>query len=215
MLCPTALRRHAWLQLPAARLHGSPAAADAQPPPPPADAGGAAAAQAAQRRRSAGGGVPAAADVPQPVSTKVVLYRGRGMPLLRALVRLKVFQLAGVAALAIPINSVWATGGMAGTQALLASALVGGAGFAASTLWYGSRRYVGELALLPGQPGQPPRVRLSVLDFWGNREVCVGRVARVWWDPPCLRRRCTSLHATHARRTTTWHCRRLCRLCSI
>ena len=36
---------------------------------------------------------------------KVVLYRGLGMVPFRVLVRLKIFQLAGVAALAIPINT--------------------------------------------------------------------------------------------------------------
>ena len=36
---------------------------------------------------------------------RIVLYRGRGMIPFRVLVRLKIFQLAGVAALAIPINT--------------------------------------------------------------------------------------------------------------
>lgn len=54
----------------------------------------------------------------------------------------------------------------------MAGALVVGAGVASGALWYYSRRYVGELALLRGPPGAPPRLRLSVLDFWGNREVC-------------------------------------------
>jgi hypothetical protein len=36
---------------------------------------------------------------------RVVLYRGRGIVPFRVLVRLKIFQLAGVAALAIPINT--------------------------------------------------------------------------------------------------------------
>ena len=54
----------------------------------------------------------------------------------------------------------------------MAGALVVGAGAASAALWYYSRRYLGELALLPSEEaGQPPRVRLSVLDFWGNREV--------------------------------------------
>jgi hypothetical protein len=85
---------------------------------------------------------------------------------------MKVFQLAGIAALAVPINTFLATGSVAGTQVVMASALVVGAGAASSALWYYSRRYVGELALLfPHQPEQPPRLRISVLDFWGNREV--------------------------------------------
>ena len=37
--------------------------------------------------------------------TKEVLYRGRGMRLFRLLVRMKIFQLSGVAALAIPITT--------------------------------------------------------------------------------------------------------------
>ena len=88
-----------------------------------------------------------------------------------AFCRAKVFQLAGIAALAVPINTFLATGSLASTQAVMAGALVVGAGVASSTLWYYSRRYVGELALVAKQPGQPPLVRLSVLDFWGNREV--------------------------------------------
>ena len=36
---------------------------------------------------------------------RIVLYRGRGMVPFRVLVRLKIFQLGGVAALAIPINT--------------------------------------------------------------------------------------------------------------
>jgi hypothetical protein len=85
---------------------------------------------------------------------------------------LKVFQLAGIAALAIPINTFLATGSVSGTQGVMAAALVVGAGAASTTLWYFSRRYVGELALLPaGQAGQPQRLRISVLDFWGHREV--------------------------------------------
>lgn len=70
------------------------------------------------------------------------------------------------------MQTFMATGSVATTQAVMAGALVVGAGVASGALWYYSRRYVGELALLPSaDPGQPPRVRLSVLDFWGNREV--------------------------------------------
>ena len=42
-------------------------------------------------------------------------------------------------------------------------------------LWYYSRRYVGEMAvMLP----DAQRVRFSVLDFWGNREVREGQGVR-------------------------------------
>ncbi|KAI7835763.1 hypothetical protein COHA_010341 [Chlorella ohadii] len=93
------------------------------------------------------------------------------MRLFRLLVRLKVFQLAGIAALAVPINTFLATGDVESTQVVMATGLVVGAGVASTTLWYYSRRYLGELSLLPsGVAGQPPRLRLSVLDFWGNRE---------------------------------------------
>ena len=40
-----------------------------------------------------------------PVGTKVVLYKGRYMQLFRMLVRFKIFQLVGIAALAVPINT--------------------------------------------------------------------------------------------------------------
>jgi hypothetical protein len=50
------------------------------------------------------------------------------------------------------------------------AALAGGMVAASCCLWYYSRRYVGEMALLLPDAG---RVRFSVLDFWGNREVCV------------------------------------------
>ena len=45
---------------------------------------------------------------------------------------------------------------------------------ASTTLYFFSRRYIGELSLLPGQtPGtyDSRRVLISTLDFWGNRQV--------------------------------------------
>lgn len=61
---------------------------------------------------------------------------------------------------------------MTGVQVLLAAALVLGSGVAATTLWFFSNRYVGELAALPpATPGGRGRLRFSVLDFWGNRLV--------------------------------------------
>ena len=62
---------------------------------------------------------------------------------------------------------------MSSIQTVMASALVLGCATASVTLWYFSRRYVGELSLLKGGPaGRPSRLCFSVLDFWGNREVC-------------------------------------------
>lgn len=64
-----------------------------------------------------------------------------------------------------------AQGEITGVQALLATLLVLGSGVASTTLWFFSRRYVGELAALPpAGPGGPARLRFSVLDFWGNRQ---------------------------------------------
>lgn len=47
------------------------------------------------------------------------------------------------------------------------TAVVGGAGAASAALWYYSRRYVGEMALVGPESSI---VQLSVVDFWGNRE---------------------------------------------
>ena len=60
---------------------------------------------------------------------------------------------------------------MSSIQTVMASALVLGCATASITLWYFSRRYVGELSLLKGNAGRPARLCFSVLDFWGNREV--------------------------------------------
>ena len=46
---------------------------------------------------------PSANDIPD--NTKIVLYKGRYMQTFRLLVRFKIFQLVGIAALAIPINT--------------------------------------------------------------------------------------------------------------
>ena len=62
-----------------------------------------------------------------------------------------------------------------------------GAGAASGALWYYSRRYVGELALL-GPPGAQQRVRISTLDFWGAREETVVPRAAVTPPLPAARR---------------------------
>lgn len=106
----------------------------------------------------------------QGAADKTVLYRGKGMVPFRVLVRLKIFQLAGVAALAIPINTFLVQGSVSSIQAVMATALVVGCGAASVTLWYYSRRYVGELSLRRRPGDGQPHVCFSVLDFWGNRE---------------------------------------------
>ncbi|KAL4547201.1 hypothetical protein Ndes2526B_g07974 [Nannochloris sp. 'desiccata'] len=125
---------------------------------------------------------------------KQVLYRGRGIQLFRILVRFKIAQLSGVAALAIPMATVLRGGEVSTTQAVVAGALLVGSGIVSTALWYYSRRYIGEVALLtktqkksstsPATATEkattstaegptaavPLKVRFSVLDFWGNRE---------------------------------------------
>ena len=64
-----------------------------------------------------------------------------------------------------------AQGTVSSIQAVMASALVLGCATASITLWYFSQRYVGELSLLKSSAGRPVRLRFSVLDFCGNREV--------------------------------------------
>ena len=59
-------------------------------------------------------------------------------------------------------------GVVSGLQIGVAGALLLGCGVASTTLWYYSRRYVGELALYRSRPGT---ATFSVLDFWGNRQV--------------------------------------------
>lgn len=61
-----------------------------------------------------------------------------------------------------------AQGVVSGLQIGVAGALLLGCGVASTTLWYYSRRYVGELALYHSRPGT---ATFSVLDFWGNRQV--------------------------------------------
>ncbi|GJP29834.1 hypothetical protein CLOM_g19927 [Closterium sp. NIES-68] len=124
--------------------------------------------------------------------TRVVVYRGRWMRLLRLMVRLKVAQLVGVASLAVPI-AAWTQGASLSLGTSLAvGAVVGGAGAASACLWFYSSRYVGEMALVRkaagghaaagggggdaggggggGVDGEQWHVCISTLDFWGNRE---------------------------------------------
>lgn len=77
----------------------------------------------------------------------------------------------------LPLWPVWLLllqGEVSGTQAVIASALLVGSAVASTALWYYSKRYVGELAVLRDSKGRPTAARFSVLDFWGNREVSGG-----------------------------------------
>jgi len=98
-----------------------------------------------------------------------VLYKGRWMLPFRVLVRLKMFQLGGVAACAVPLGTLLTEGGPTMASLGVAGGLLLGCGISATTLQYYSRRYVGELALVTRHPSDT-RLRFSVLDFWGNRE---------------------------------------------
>ena len=95
----------------------------------------------------------------------VKLYRGPRMRLFRVLVRFKIAQLGAIGALATP--ALAATADARAAPALVAVALAAGLGSAAcgaATQYYASR-YVGELALT--RDGRA--LRVSTMDFWGNR----------------------------------------------
>ncbi|KAF8064596.1 Asnsd1 [Scenedesmus sp. PABB004] len=116
--------------------------------------------------------VQAAAAAPAPAHDRrgqpvEKIYRGRWIIPVRFLVRAKVFQLIGGGSVGLLLGSL-ALGTSASLADVLAlTGLAGGMVAASCCLWYYSRRYVGEMSLL-----LPERrvVRLSVLDFWGNRE---------------------------------------------
>eukprot|EP00884_Botryococcus_braunii_P006389 jgi/Botrbrau1/15751/Bobra.4_1s0117.2 len=101
--------------------------------------------------------------------SRVVLYKGRWIIPIQVVVRLKVFQLAGVAGLAVPMATFLTEGTVEPFQLLLAGSVVFGCGMAAVTLWYFSRRYVGELSVINTGDGSL-QLCFSVLDFWGRRE---------------------------------------------
>lgn len=76
-------------------------------------------------------------------------------------------------------------GSVSTAQLAAAGALLGGCGIASTSLWFFSRRYIGELSVVPrlAGPGSQPagtepvqqfdssKVLISTLDFWGHRQV--------------------------------------------
>lgn len=98
---------------------------------------------------------------------KLVLYRAKWMRPLRVMVRLKIFQLGGLAAFALPLAEYANEGQLSTGTVAAVTAVVGGAGAASAALWYYSRRYVGEMALVGPNLNH---IQLSVVDFWGSRE---------------------------------------------
>ncbi|GIL72622.1 hypothetical protein Vretimale_4322 [Volvox reticuliferus] len=91
------------------------------------------------------------------------------MLLFRFIVRAKVFQLMGFLACAVFASIAMTTANPNPMDLAAVGALAVGCVVTSYCIWYYSGRYVGELSLL-----LPERrvLRFSVLDFWGNREVC-------------------------------------------
>ena len=98
-------------------------------------------------------------------SAPVKLYRGPQMRLFRVLVRFKIAQLGAIGALATP--ALAATADATAAPSLVAAAVAAGLGSAAcgAAVQYYASRYVGELALT--RDGRA--LRVSTMDFWGNR----------------------------------------------
>ena len=98
------------------------------------------------------------APPPPPSAAVRPLYLSRGMPLLRAVTRLKLFHLGAVAAAAAA-----AMGALTGHEATLAAATAGAAAGGAGAMTWLQKRWVGALAVT--RDG----VRLSSLDAHGRR----------------------------------------------
>ena len=106
----------------------------------------------------------------------VVLYKGPHVKLFRVVVRFKLMQLFSIGAVSTPL--VLFFGGGAGenienvsatTQMLFAAASAFGAVGCAFALQEFANRYVGELALVSSSDEKKHWLRISSMDFWGNR----------------------------------------------
>lgn len=62
-------------------------------------------------------------------------------------------------------------GSVDGTQLAVTGVLFAGCAAVSTTLWYLSRRYIGELSLLTASHRR--QLCISTLDFWGNRQACI------------------------------------------
>lgn len=62
----------------------------------------------------------------------------------------------------------WLLGSVDGTQLAVTGVLFAGCAAVSTTLWYLSRRYIGELSLLTASHRR--QLCISTLDFWGNRQ---------------------------------------------
>ena len=99
------------------------------------------------------------------------LYTGPQIKLFRVLVRFKLAQLVGVGGLATPALTIGA--GEAVSNTLIGAAVATAIGSVAcgAALQYYASRYVGELALVAQRRRDVSvdALRISTMDFWGNR----------------------------------------------
>lgn len=108
------------------------------------------------------------ADRPQPADPPHKVFSGPWMKQIAFVVRLKSLQLVATGAAAFPLL-LHLRGGAVDSGELVASGLLTAtAAIASYAMWFYSQRYVGVLALQGEQQGV---VTISVLDFWGHREV--------------------------------------------
>ncbi|GAX85224.1 hypothetical protein CEUSTIGMA_g12644.t1 [Chlamydomonas eustigma] len=98
---------------------------------------------------------------------KLVLYRGPGMLVFRFMVRMKIFQLAGVLTVATLFSLVLTADDPHPREVASALAVAVGCIATSYCVWYYSGRYVGELSLLLPEKNS---LCFSVLDFWGSRQ---------------------------------------------
>lgn len=99
-----------------------------------------------------------------------IIYRGAFMRPLRLLVRMKIAQLGGAAALCWPVASFVLGDPLPAGALALSGAVVMGCGAASYALFFYGRRYVGELSLVDdGGATSAVFLRISTLSFWGAR----------------------------------------------
>ena len=107
--------------------------------------------------------------------TAVVLYKGPHVKLFRVVVRFKLMQLFSIGAVSTPMVLFFGGAGenienvSATTQMLFASASAFGAVGCSFALQEFANRYVGELALMSSSDEKKHWLRISSMDFWGNR----------------------------------------------
>ena len=140
---------------------------------------------ASPARGFAASGASSARDASAPATTsprassssssteKLVLYRGPWLLPFRALVRFKVFQLAGLGAATVPLAAALNDEALGVTTLGACAGVVLGTAACSFALQYYASRYIGELSLVraanSAATDRPARVRLSTMTFWGAR----------------------------------------------